>query len=164
MAYPIQFPVSIPINSIHQDATGLHYALVSILNLIHKGVSMFTLMCNPNRFIPNRLSNLPYSKLVFNFGPAKYSITPTHINHRNHIHTCTNNIKNIKRNTNTIAPPGRNSSLPGGSSQNKNRRPSLMSRLAVGIKPPSGFWEKPRNPIEQCKKTGGRHVVSITKA
>ena len=164
MVYPIHFPVSIPINSSHQDATDLHYALVSILNLIHKGVSMFTLMCNPNRFIHNRLLTLPYFKLVFNFGPAKYSITPTHINHRNHIHTCTNNIKNIKRNTNTIAPPGRNSSLPGGSSQNKNRRPSLMSRLAVGIKPPSGFWEKPRNPIEQCKKTGGRHVVSITKA
>jgi len=39
-----------------------------------------------------------------------------------------------------------------------------MSRLAVGIKPPGGFWEKPRNPIEQYKKTDGRHIVSITKA
>ncbi|QCD99859.1 hypothetical protein DEO72_LG7g1145 [Vigna unguiculata] len=52
------------------------------------------------------------------------------------------------RNANAVTPPGRNSSPPGGSSQNKNRRPPVMSRLAVGIKPPGGFWEKPRNPID----------------
>jgi len=39
-----------------------------------------------------------------------------------------------------------------------------MSRLAVGIKPPGGFWEKPRNPIKQCGKIGGKHTVSIIKA
>jgi len=39
-----------------------------------------------------------------------------------------------------------------------------MSHLAVGIKPPGGFWEKPRNPIKQCGKIGGKHTVSIIKA
>jgi len=39
-----------------------------------------------------------------------------------------------------------------------------MSRLAVGIKPPGGFWEKPRNPTKQCGKIGGKHTVSIIKA
>jgi len=39
-----------------------------------------------------------------------------------------------------------------------------MSRLAIGLEPPGGFWEKPRNPIKQCRKTGERHVVSITIA
>ncbi|QCD87864.1 hypothetical protein DEO72_LG3g2404 [Vigna unguiculata] len=73
-------------------------------------------------------------------------------------------INAIKQNTIKVAPPGRNSSPLGDSNQNKNTRSSLMSRLAVGIKPPGGFWEKPRNPIEQYKKTDGRHIVSITKA
>jgi len=61
-------------------------------------------------------------------------------------------INAIKTAHNQIAPPGRNSSPPGDSNQNKNTRSSLMSRLAVGIKPPGGFWEKPRNPIEQRGK------------
>ncbi|QCD97616.1 hypothetical protein DEO72_LG6g2327 [Vigna unguiculata] len=61
-------------------------------------------------------------------------------------------INAIKQNTIKVAPPGRNSLPPGDSNQNKNIRSSLMSRLAVGIKPPGGFWEKPRNLIEQCRK------------
>ena len=89
---PISYGVPNPVSSFHSyqfhpsGRTDLHYALVSLLNLIHKGVSMFTFMCNPNRFIPNRPSTLPYSKLVLNFGTAKYSITPKHINHKT---TCT---------------------------------------------------------------------------
>jgi len=38
-----------------------------------------------------------------------------------------------------------------------------MSRLAVGIEPPGGFWEKPRNPIKQRGKIGGKHTVPIIK-
>jgi len=61
-------------------------------------------------------------------------------------------IKTIKQNAAKVAPPGRNSSPPGDSNQNKNIRSPLMSRLAVRIKSSGGFWEKPRNPIEQCRK------------
>jgi len=75
-----------------------------------------------------------------------------------------NNIKIINQNSNSVAPPGRNSSPPGDSTQHKNSCSSLMSCLAIGLEPPGDFWEKPRNPIKQCRKTGERHVVSITKA
>ncbi|QCE04044.1 hypothetical protein DEO72_LG8g2077 [Vigna unguiculata] len=69
-------------------------------------------------------------------------------------------INAIKQHTIKVAPPGRNSSPPGDSNQNKNTRSSLMSRLAVGIKPPGGFWEKPRNPIEQCRNRW-KHAISM---
>jgi len=55
-----------------------------------------------------------------------------------------NSIKTIKQHSNSVVPPGRNSSPPGDSTQNKNSCSSLMSRLAVGLEPPAGFWEKPR--------------------
>jgi len=39
-----------------------------------------------------------------------------------------------------------------------------MSRLAVRIKPPGGFWENLETQSNSAEKTGERHVVSITKA
>jgi len=55
-----------------------------------------------------------------------------------------NSIKTIKQHSNSVVPPGRNSWPLGDSTQNKNSCSSLMSRLAVGLEPPGGFWEKPR--------------------
>jgi len=75
------------------------------------------------------------------------------INQNSTIHTPTQiSSETTKPNVNNVALPGRNSSPPGDSTQNKPSYSPLMSRLAVRIKPPGGFWEKPRNPIKQCGK------------
>jgi len=61
------------------------------------------------------------------------------------MHSHTNNIKISKKKVNSVTPPSRYSSLPGGSSQNQELNQCLMCHLAVGDEPPGGFWEKSRN-------------------
>jgi len=123
------------------------------------------------QLIPNQPNNPIYKTPIWSqtFQQEVYDNNPSHnfiqsFDTQQFITFSQFSIKAIKQNTTKVAPPGRNSSPPGDSNQNKNIRSPLMSRLAVRIKPPGGFWEKPRNPIEQCRKTGERHVVSITKA
>jgi len=39
-----------------------------------------------------------------------------------------------------------------------------MSRLAVGIKPPGGFWKKTQKLNRTVQKMDGKHIISITEA
>jgi len=91
------------------------------------------------------ISSFAIPPILIDFRPTKCPIEATHINFRNHINFCTNNIEITKKNANSVAPPGRNSSSPGSSSQNQEHSQCLMCRRAVGDKPPGGFWEKYKN-------------------
>jgi len=66
------------------------------------------------------ISSFAIPQILIDFRPTRYPIEATHINSRNHIDFRTNNIKTTKKNANSVAPPGRNSSPLGGSNQNKN--------------------------------------------
>jgi len=43
----------------------------------------------------------------------------------------------------------------------QEQRLSLMCRLAVGIDPPGGFWERPINLNEIVPKMDEKHTISI---
>ena len=132
ITYSVHFPISIPTNFSHQDATILALHTNFLLSIWFIKVALYSPSCatqiNSHIIIPQPL---PFLNLVIHFGPKRYPIELTHINHRKHIRTCTNSNK-------------------------QQQRPRTMSRYLAGIHRRQAIQTKTRTRLITDVPPGGR--------
>jgi len=102
----------------------------------------------------------PCPQFILSFIVSRHPIGFTQINSRNHMDFRSNNIKNNQENVNSVAPPGRYSSSPGGSCKNQEQRPKF-------VMPPGGPGLAAgrflgRNPGKQSNFIHTRHNSSYS--